>query len=106
MRNWMIKPSLLCNRHLLGEHFEIHKAVGNLKHTGKWVRALTDKGFLEPQNFSKRHDRLVKEMFKRGINHNSPLDVKGVEFPNGRVDVKLSLRDLKKRCKDCRRNLC
>jgi hypothetical protein len=102
MRMWMIEPKLLCKNHLLGEHFEIHKAVGNLKHTGKWAMALVNKGYLEPQNFMKRHDMLVKEMLRRGYNHNSPLDLGKVKLPKGKVNTRKSISDLKAKGCECR----
>ena len=101
----MIKPKLLCRQHLLGEHFEIHKAVGNLKHTGKWTNSLTKKGFLEPQNFLKRHDKLVKEMKKRNMNHNSLLDITKVKLNKGKVDILKSKEDLISRCIQCKQNI-
>lgn len=103
MRMWNITPSKLCNQHLLGEHFEIHKVIGNLKNSRKWAESLTKKGFLEPQNLLKRHNRLTKEMLKRGMNHRSLLEIKGVKLPIGKVDVKKSIKDLNKRCRECRK---
>lgn len=97
----MIESGNLCRQHLLGEHFEIHKAVGNLRNSGKWTNSLTKRGFLEPQNFLKRHKELVTEMKKRGMNHNSKLDTKGINLPIGKVDVKKSIKDLKNRCSNC-----
>lgn len=105
MRMWMIEPAKLCRQHLLGEHFEIHKAVGNLRHSGKWAKSLTQRGFLEPQNFLSRHNELAAEMEKRGFNHNSPLDISGVKLDIGNVDTKKSVRDLKARCWDCLKSL-
>lgn len=102
MRMWLINPKYLCRLHLLGEHFEIHKALGNLRNSGGWVRNLVLKGFLEPQNFKKRHDILVKEMVKRGFKHNSPLLI-DVSLPIGYVDIGKSKKDLIKRCLKCRR---
>lgn len=100
----MIQPEKLCRQHLLGEHFEIHKAVGNLRHSGKWTNSLTAKGFLEPQNFLSRHKSLVKEMRRRGFIHNSPLDISGVELCVGNIDICKSVNDLRERCMDCRVN--
>jgi len=102
MRMWMIEPGKLCRQHLLGEHFEIHKAVGNLRHSGKWTKSLTERGFLEPQNFLSRHDELAAEMEKRGFNHNSSLDVSGVDLPFGKVDINKSIDDLGVRCGECK----
>ena len=100
---WNINPSKLCTQHLLGEHFEIHKAIGNLRHSRKWAESLTAKGYLEPQNSLKRHDKLAKEMLKRNMNHKSPLDIKEIELPIGKVDVRKSIKDLNKRCRECRK---
>lgn len=99
----MINPTVLCNQHLLGEHFEIHKAVGNLRNSGKWTRSLTKKGFLEPQNFIKRHNSLVKEMKRRKMKHKSPLSIKGIKIEKGRVNINKSIEDLKERCERCLR---
>lgn len=101
MRMWMIEPNKLCRKHLLGEHNEIHKAVGNLRHSGKWTKALIEKGFLEPQNFVARHKALVNEMLDRGYKHESPLDVSGLELSENYVDRKKAIADLKARCKEC-----
>lgn len=101
MRMWMIKPKLMCRQHLLGEHFEIHKAVGNLRYSGRWTKSLTKKGFLEPQNFAKRHNELAKEMRRRKMKHQSELDVNGIELPVGKINLKKSIHDLRKRCKEC-----
>jgi len=105
MRMWNIDPRKMCNQHLLGEHFEIHKMIGNLRHSRTWAESLTKKGFLEPQNALTRHNKLVREMLKRKIKHKSPLNVKKVDLPQGKVDVKKSKKDLIKRCKNCRRLL-
>lgn len=105
MRMWLIDPKLLCTRHELGCHFEIHKAVGNLRHSGKWTKSLTKKGFLEPQNFLKVHNEIVEDMLKRGFNHNSPLEIKGLELEQGKVSIEKSICDLMFRCINCRRRI-
>ena len=102
MRMWNITPSKMCTQHLLGEHFEIHKMIGNLRHSKTWTKSLTTKGFLEPQNAKKRHELLVKEMKKRRFKHQSPLSTSGVKLPKGKVDKNKSIKDIKKRCKNCR----
>ncbi|UCD03925.1 MAG: hypothetical protein JSW73_05305 [Candidatus Woesearchaeota archaeon] len=102
MRNWNISPKLMCNKHLVGEHGEIHKSVANLRYTKKWTLSLTAKGFLEPQNFLERHNELAKEMINRRMNHRSPLDVSELYLPKGKVDIRKSISDLKERCPQCR----
>jgi len=71
MRMWMIEPGLLCRKHLLGEHGEIHKH----KHcfdkkynmNGRFLPFVA----IEPLKMKERHDVLVKEMKLRGYNHKS-----------------------------------
>lgn len=104
MRMWMLDPKKMCRQHLLGEHYEIHKAVGNLRHSGTWANSLTEKGFLEPQNFKNRHDQLVCEMKRRGMKHESPLNICSIKICNGCVDTKVSINDLISRCNRCRIN--
>jgi len=76
MRIWDLPPAWLCDRHLLGEHAELHavwavitkEKAGYAKHpeTERWRgRLLALYG---------RHDRLVSEMESRGFRHRSPLD--------------------------------
>jgi hypothetical protein len=105
MRMWNIDVRKMCNQHVLGEHFEIHKLIGNLRNSRTWAESLTLKGFLEPQNALARHDKLAQEMCRRGMKHLSPLDVKGVKLPKGKVNIKKSKKDLIKRCKNCRKLL-
>lgn len=100
MRMWNVKPELLCNKHLLGEHVEMHMFAGTIKRN-KSIKGFLSKGFVETGNITKRHNELATEMLKRGINHKSELtlDVKNNE---GFVDVLNSLADLAKRCEKCR----
>ena len=105
MRNWNIDSKLMCNKHLVGGHGEIHKSVANLRYTKNWTLSLTTKGFLEPQNFLSRHNKIAIEMIKRGMNHKSPLDVSNIDLPTSKVDINRSIKDLKERCPACRINL-
>lgn len=76
MRIWDIHPELLCRKHLLGEHRELH---------GLWnIHVLGREGYrLHPETrrwegkllaLFQRHERLVEEMLRRGYAHSSPLD--------------------------------
>ena len=78
MRIWDLPPRLLCDRHLLGEHRELHAIwtvitrhrQGYSRHpeTLRWhgrLRAL----FL-------RHKSLLREFARRGFRHASPLDAR------------------------------
>ena len=76
MRIWDIRPSKLCRQHLLGEHRELHAIwsilVHNKKGYSKHPETQRWKGKLAA--LYRRHEELVKEMKKRGYNHNSDLD--------------------------------
>lgn len=99
----MVDPGLLCRQHLLGEHYELHKLAGALRR-GKSIDGYLRKGQLEPTELYRRHEVLVGEMIRRGINHKSPLpevDLSG--FRSGYVAIQESLKELHRRCPDCRR---
>lgn len=78
MRVWDVKVAILCRKHLLGEHRELHGLWNILtKHEGRggysqhpetkrWVGKL--------KALYNRHQSLVEEMERRGYRHNSPLD--------------------------------
>ncbi len=76
MRVWDIPPKLLCDKHLLGEHAEIHalwtvitkgkKGYSSHPETIRW------RGRLKALYL--RHDAVSKEMARRGFNHSSFLD--------------------------------
>src|SRR5579883_1035759 len=75
MRIWDLPPRLLCRRHLLGEHRELH-AVWSILTKGKTgysshPETLRWKGKLKA--LFARHERLVAEMARRGYRHASPL---------------------------------
>ncbi|HVZ12717.1 MAG TPA: pyrimidine dimer DNA glycosylase/endonuclease V [Patescibacteria group bacterium] len=78
MRIWDVSPKILCRKHLLGEHRELH-ALWTILTTGK-------KGYLNHPETKRwvgklaalynRHDEEVFEMERRGYQHHSPLDKK------------------------------
>jgi len=103
MRMWNIKPELMCDKHLLGEHVEIHMFVGCLN-KGKSVKGYLEKGLLEIHNLNNRHKNIIIEMKKRKFNHNSSLpDYK--KLKKGKVNVKENLIELKNRCEKCRKRM-
>lgn len=82
MRVWDIDPSLLCDKHLGGEHREIH-AIYNiltLGHKGYRHHPETKRWLGKIDALVKRHDLVAGEMIQRGKNHKSPL------FPVGDSD--------------------
>ena len=80
MRIWDIEPKLLCRKHLLSEHRELHglwniitkhKGVGGYSRhpeTLRWVG--------KEKALYLRHEKLVKEFLVRGYKHHTPLDKK------------------------------
>jgi putative hemolysin len=76
VRIWDLEPGALCDRHLLGEHRELHAIWsvlttgrrGYARHpeTGRWRGRLAA--------LYARHEAQVAEMTRRGFRHASPLD--------------------------------
>jgi hypothetical protein len=96
----------MCNRHLLGEHGELHKFLPS------WIRkhGITGRIFptiqIEPLSYLLRHNVLVEEMERRGMHHQSPIYQPDFSYLpedhlNARVDVENSLKDLRERCPEC-----
>jgi hypothetical protein len=95
---WLgVRPREMCDQHLLGEHKELHQVVGlieagvNLGKTKQWV---------ETGLINKRHEAIVAEMERRGMNHQSPLIYTG-EVEVGDVDRQATRQELARRCEDC-----
>jgi hypothetical protein len=100
MRMWMVNPEFMCRKHLLGEHVELHMLVGHIN-KGRSIDGFIKNNLIEPQFIHQRHDSLVKEMFRRGYKHQSPLVPIDIDVPNATVDVCESMSDLLLRCFDC-----
>lgn len=99
MRMWMVDPKLLCRKHLLGEHVELHMFVGHLQR-GRKLGRYTE--LCEPNKINARHAALAAEMTRRGFSHQSSLSFEYVGHEVGHVDVSKSLHDLRQRCDACR----
>lgn len=106
MRMWMVDPSLMCRKHLLGEHVELHMIVGSIN-KGRDLSGYTESGLIDTKSLSIRHEHVSIEMMNRGYNHQSPLPVIGYyEGYTGGVDVNRSINDLSGRCTECRSRIC
>ena len=66
MRMWMVPPRYLCNKHLLGEHVELHMFAGYIN---KWISldGYVANGLVDTSLMNRRHDELVEEI--RGFCH-------------------------------------
>lgn len=102
-RMWMINPKLMCRQHLLGEHKELHQAVGSIL-KNRSLKGHLDKGQIEVHNIISRHKTLVKEMKARGYNHKSPLK-NFKQFKAGKINILKNFKELEKRCKECRKKM-
>ena len=103
MRMWMVDPKLMCRKHLLGEHFELHK------HRSSFEKKRSIKGRrwqIEPLSMKDRHEELAREMILRGYKHDSPYEQPDLSYLSeedreGKVDREESLKELERRCKEC-----
>ena len=102
MRMWNISPNEMCRAHLLGEHVEMHMFAGCLA-KNKNLNGYVKKGLIETHNIENRHNKLVKEMKRRGYNHNSPLPIRNIKGRAGIIDVNKNKEELSRRCKKCRK---
>lgn len=100
---WNVDTERMCNQHLLGEHVEMHMFAGTLN-KGISVKGYVEKGLVEIHNIAKRHEEIAKEMLKRKMNHKSPIQ-KFKKVVAGNVNVQENTKELKRRCKECRRKL-
>lgn len=109
MRMWMIDPKLMCQKHILGEHGELHKHR-HVFEKGWSIEGRVSGEYpqIEVVSMKLRHDELVVEMLRRKMNHQSPykqptglLAKYGVMAYFARVDKDHSMKDLCKRCSDC-----
>jgi len=111
MRMWMINPKLLCDKHLLGEHGEIHKFIPTFKKRYSVDGRFSPIVQIQFQGFRERHDALAVEMVKRGMNHKSPLfelpDFKSIypQHYNKFVRASQSYKDLSLRCEQCKERI-
>jgi len=104
MRMWNVRPELMCRKHLLGEHAEMHMFFVALS-LGKMHDGYICKGLVEVHNIKRRHDELAREMVRRGYRHNSPMSDSPLLATAGFVDIERSYEELQLRCAECRRRI-
>jgi hypothetical protein len=101
---WNIDTKLLCDKHLLGEHLEMHMFVGSIN-KGISMKGYLEKGLLKVSLIPRRHEELALELERRGMNHLSPLPrIKGYPLwmNEGHVDKEANLKELEHRCVNCK----
>ncbi|MBN2072621.1 MAG: hypothetical protein JW770_01575 [Actinobacteria bacterium] len=106
MRMWGVEPVMLCNQHLLGEHVEMHMFAGCLR-KGMSLKGYYRNKLVCARSIKKRHDELAAEMIARGMKHKSPLEelVLPGDYEYGEIDIEVNIRELSRRCPDCRKQL-
>lgn len=106
MRMWNVNPHLLCQKHLTGEHSEMHMFAASFR-LGRKVQGFLRDKLLNPSEIALRHDQLAAEMLLRGMNHQSPLEQPDVGELAGvtTVDPDANLRELVRRCPACRERI-
>mgnify|MGYP003643840266 FL=1 len=103
----MIDPKLLCRKHLLGEHGELHKFIPSFHKQYSVDNRVSPVVQIELSSYEERHEEIAEEMLRRGMNHKSPLpplpDFSYLprEHFEAKVDKNISIRDLRERCDDC-----
>jgi hypothetical protein len=108
MRMWLCDPRILCQKHLCGEHVEMHMFLGTLKKKRK-IDGFLRNNLLQPRLLFQRHEDLKDEMINRGYNHNSCIkesDCECVEdLPDEKkyweVNREQALINLLERCPQC-----
>jgi hypothetical protein len=75
MRIWDVSPKILSRQSLLGEHRELHGLINILIYNKKGYsrHPETLRWVGKEHALYKRHQKLVKEMVRRGYKHNSPI---------------------------------
>lgn len=100
---WGVHPRLMCDKHLMGEHVEMHMFVGTIA-AGKSLDGYVRDKLVDPGRIGERHDELAMEMTRRGMAHVSPLHVPvfltSVTLNN--INEGTNTRELVRRCPDCR----
>jgi len=112
MRMWMINPKLLCDKHLLGEHGEMHKFIPTFRKGYRVDKRFDPVVQIQFKGYHERHEALAMEMLARGMNHKSPLpelpDFKAIypQYFEKTVDISNSTEDLVMRCERCKERIC
>ena len=109
MRMWMVPPEILCRKHLLGEHVEMHMFLAHLNKK-RGIQGYLKNNCLEPRSIFQRHEDLAQELTNRGYNHKSPMREEDfgivVELPPEcqywQINREENLNNLLERCPLCR----
>lgn len=103
MRMWNVPPEVLCRKHLLGEHVEMHMFIGTIQ-KGVSIKGYLEKGLVDPSNIYDRHELLANEINNRGMNHKSSIVYLPGLIPHF-VNSRANIKELQRRCPDCNKRI-
>lgn len=98
---WLLDPTKMCRKHLLGEHVELHMLVGAINKK-KSITGFLSNSLVEVHTIRARHEELLQEMNRRGYKHKSELPF-FEEYEAGKVNKEENLKDLCNRCPECKK---
>lgn len=105
MRQWNIEPVLMCNKHILAEHRDMHKTRAMQARNADLTRYY-EQGLIHPYTWLPRHDHLVIEMGARGLAHHSPVEQVMGHYPiTLHLNVAANRADLYHRCEACAKRM-
>ena len=111
MRMWLCDPKILCRKHLLGMHLELHMFVGHMKAKRK-ITGFLKNNCLEPKILKEQHDIIKNELIRRNYKHRTPMTCEDVNIAlkyltycelEHKIDKDRSLSTLINRCEECRK---
>lgn len=107
MRQWMVDPRILCDKHLRGEYVEHLMFLGTFKRKMN-IPGYVNNNLVEPLSLIERFDILKNEMIRRNFNAKKDLDFElclldylKPEWLWNQIDVVDALDNLIRRCHIC-----
>lgn len=107
---WMVNTKILCKKHLLKEHDDIHFFINEIAR-GISLHNYVYNNKLEMQSLRNRHEEITREMASRAMEHTTPLPVLSwscveevfEDIYHKRINARDTFKELLKTCKTCRR---
>lgn len=111
MRMWLVTPKVLCRKHLLCEHADLHMLAKYLK-DDRCLNNYIENGMIHTKQILDRHNDLKYAMLDRDYNHDSPLVMSpdtlvqsirlGLECYINKLN---SFKILHNRCEECKKRI-
>ena len=111
IRMWAVHPKVMCRKHLMEEHNNLHKFVGMINKDTD-LSKYREERFLDPKALPHRHGLIIKEFQRRGIKHTTPLSSKDINTvkldwndTRNKLDSYKDINEMYDNCKQCRRRI-